>query len=150
MLYLQFKLDNEEYALDTVHVIEITPVVDLKPVPKCEDFIVGIMNYRGTPIPVIDLSRILLDREFSRNISTRIVITHAGNGRIVGLIIEHIEGTIKKSDADFVNVNTASDTTSYLDKITIDNKNMIQTIHVEKLINDKMSSLTPLQGMAGA
>lgn len=150
MLYLRFNLDNEEYALDTRHIIEITPLVDLKPVPKSEDFIVGIMNYRGTPIPVIDLTRILLGREFARNMSTRIIITNTGNGKMVGLIIEHIEGMIKKPETDFVNPNTASGTASYLGNIAIDNKTMIQTIQVDELLNNKMPLLNELQGMAGA
>ena len=141
MLYLRFKLDNEEYAFDTSHVVEITPLVDLKAVPNSESFIAGIMNYRGTPIPVIDLSRILLGREFSRNMSTRIIISKIDNNKMVGLIIEHIEGMIKKSEADFINPNTATNTTSYLGNIAIDHKTMMQTINIEELLNDKMPML---------
>ena len=150
MLYLRFKLDNEEYALDTRHIIEITPLVDLKPVPKSEDFIVGIMNYRGTPVPVIDLAYILMDRESARNMSTRIIITYTGNGRIAGLIIEHIEGMIKKSEADFINPNTDSGNASYLGNIAIDNRNMIQTINIEELLSEKMPLLSRLQEITGA
>lgn len=149
MLYLKFTLDNEEYAFDTSNVVEITPLVDLKPVPNSEDFIVGIMNYRGSPIPIIDLSRIILGREFSRNMSTRIIISNTANGIMIGLIIEHIEGMIKKSAADFVNPNTTSNTTSYLGNIAIDHKTMIQTINVEELLKDKMPALLSIPGITG-
>ena len=149
MLFLKFTLDNEEYAFDTSNVVEITPLVDLKPVPNSEDFIVGIMNYRGSPIPIIDLSRIILGREFSHNMSTRIIISNTANGKMIGLIIEHIEGMVKKSAVDFVNPNTESNTTSYLGNIAIDHETMIQTINIEELLKEKMPALSSIPGIAG-
>jgi len=149
MLYLRFNLDNEEYALDTSHIVEITPLVELKPVPKSEDFIAGIMNYRGTPVPVIDLTRILLERKFLPNMSTRIIITKMSDGTAAGLIIEHIEGMIKKPDSDFVNTNIASNHTSYLGNIAIDSKTMIQVVQLEELVADKLSLLGSLQKSVG-
>ncbi|MDH5436037.1 MAG: chemotaxis protein CheW [Gammaproteobacteria bacterium] len=149
MLYLRFTLDNEEYAFNTSNVVEITPLVDLKPVPNGEDFVVGIMNYRGSPIPVIDLSRIILGREFLRNMSTRIIINNIGNGKMIGVIVEHIEGMIKKSESDFVNPNTTSNTASYLGNIAIDHETMIQTIDIDEMLKNKMPALSNIQGMAG-
>lgn len=53
--YLTFALADEEYGVDILRVREIIGMMEITPVPRTPDFILGVVNLRGKVIPVIDL-----------------------------------------------------------------------------------------------
>ena len=57
--YLSFVLDNEVFATDVKYVLEILDVKPVTRVPKAPDYINGVINLRGTVLPVVDLRKIL-------------------------------------------------------------------------------------------
>ena len=55
----------------------------IKQIPQAPPAVAGSLNYRGAPVPVIDLSQLTLGRPAARRLSTRIVLVHypdAGGG----------------------------------------------------------------------
>ena len=60
MLFLVFQLGPDRYALDAKRVAEVLPLVDIKSIPHAPNGIAGVFNYRGTPVPVIDLAQLTL------------------------------------------------------------------------------------------
>lgn len=55
--YLTFMLDGEEYGVDILRVQEIKGWDGVTPLPNMPDFILGVINLRGTVVPVIDLRK---------------------------------------------------------------------------------------------
>ena len=53
--YITFQLDDEIYALDVAHAREIVEVPRLTRMPNSPAWIRGVMNLRGSVVPVIDL-----------------------------------------------------------------------------------------------
>src|SRR5512139_3658576 len=53
--YLTFKLDEEIFALDVAKVREILEYSAVTKVPQTPDFMRGVINLRGSVVPVIDL-----------------------------------------------------------------------------------------------
>jgi len=53
--YLTFAVADEEYAIEVLRVREILAFVPLTKVPRAPQFVSGVMNLRGTVVPVIDL-----------------------------------------------------------------------------------------------
>ncbi len=53
--YLTFILGHEEYGLEILKVREIMGVVEIIGVPNAPSYVKGVINLRGTVIPVIDL-----------------------------------------------------------------------------------------------
>ncbi|MDJ1493146.1 chemotaxis protein CheW [Cytophagaceae bacterium DM2B3-1] len=52
--YLSFRLEEETFAVNVVKVIEILEVPYITRVPHTPDYISGIINLRGSVLPVID------------------------------------------------------------------------------------------------
>jgi purine-binding chemotaxis protein CheW len=52
--YLSFKLGNEYFAAHVNNVINILELTEITPVPKSPDFMKGVINLRGTVLPIID------------------------------------------------------------------------------------------------
>lgn len=55
--YLTFLLGNEEYGVDILRVQEIKGWERATEIPNTPDYIPGVMNLRGTVIPIVDLRR---------------------------------------------------------------------------------------------
>nr|WP_221373876.1 chemotaxis protein CheW [Actinoplanes polyasparticus] len=89
-LFVVFRLDNEEYAVDVDTVQEIIRVPEaLIRVPKSFDFVEGLVNLRGTVLPVVDLrTRLGLPRG-ERDERQRIVVLIIGGVR-TGFIVDSV------------------------------------------------------------
>lgn len=55
--YLTFRIDQEVYGIDIAHAREVIEVNALTPMPKAPVWIRGVVNLRGSVLPVIDLRR---------------------------------------------------------------------------------------------
>ena len=55
--YLTFRVDQEVYGIDIAHAREVIEVSALTPMPKAPEWIRGVVNLRGSVLPVIDLRR---------------------------------------------------------------------------------------------
>jgi purine-binding chemotaxis protein CheW len=53
--YLTFKLGDEVFALDVAKVREILELANITKVPQTPDFMRGVINLRGSVVPVIDM-----------------------------------------------------------------------------------------------
>jgi purine-binding chemotaxis protein CheW len=57
MELLEFRLGRDRYAIETRHVGEVLPLVDLTPVPCTPAFVAGVVNVRGRITVVIDIRK---------------------------------------------------------------------------------------------
>lgn len=55
--YLTFRIDREVYGIDVVNAREVIEVTSLTPMPKAPAWIRGVVNLRGSVLPVLDLRR---------------------------------------------------------------------------------------------
>jgi purine-binding chemotaxis protein CheW len=53
--YLSFKLGDEIFAVDVAQVREILELIPITRVPKTPDFMRGVINVRGSVVPVVDM-----------------------------------------------------------------------------------------------
>ena len=73
MQVVAFKLRDEEYGVSILNVQEIRNLTDITRVPFAADFIKGVINLRGSVLPVIDLKQRLGLAETPYTDNTRIV-----------------------------------------------------------------------------
>jgi purine-binding chemotaxis protein CheW len=76
--YLTFRLAGEEYGLEILKVREIIGIMNITPVPRTPQFIMGVINLRGKVIPVTDL-RLKFDMPaIERTRQTCIIVVDVG------------------------------------------------------------------------
>ena len=138
MLFLLFGLARDRYVLDVSQVAEVLPLVDIRQMPQAPTAVAGILNYRGTPVPVIDVSQLTLGRPAERRLSTRIVLVHYpgadGRPRLLGLIAERATQTVRREEKDFVASGVTSDGASYLGPVVADARGLLQWLDVRTLL----------------
>jgi len=138
MLFLVFELARDRYVLDVSQVAEVLPLVDIRQMPQAPTAVAGILNYRGTPVPVIDVSQLTLGRPAERRLSTRIVLVHYPDGdgqpRLLGLIAERATQTVRRDEQDFVASGVTSAGASYLGPVVADARGLLQWLDVRTLL----------------
>lgn len=72
--YLSFKLGNEEFAVHTKKVLSILEMCDVICVPKAPAYMKGIINLRGSVLPVLDLKVKLGMPPTQNSVNTCIVV----------------------------------------------------------------------------
>jgi chemotaxis-related protein WspB len=138
MLFLLFELGQDRYALDTSQIAEVLPLVGITPIPQAPSGVAGLFNYRGVPVPVIDLSQLTIGRPAQRRLNTRIVLVHypdgSGGTRLLGLIAEKVTETVRRDKADFVASGVTNDQAPYLGPVAADARGLMQWIDVDRLL----------------
>jgi chemotaxis-related protein WspB len=148
MLWLLFNLGKDRYAIEARRVIEVVPLVTLKQLPRVPDYVAGILNYRGTPVPVIDLTQLCQDRPSAVRMSTRIMLIEylpaeavTPRSHLLGLIAEHATETVLISREAFIPAGIGSDEAPYLGDVVNDEHGMIQLLLIDKLLTDAVQPL---------
>ncbi len=104
MLLLLFEIKESRYVVDAGTVVEVIPKIKCKPVPLTPDFVLGIINYRGKAIPVIDLCFYHLGIPCENRLSTRIIIVNHIRKDFknvhVGIVAERVTDTLHVTDQD--------------------------------------------------
>ena len=53
--YLTFKLGEEIFAMDVAQVREVLDLTTITKIPRTPEFMSGVINLRGSVVPVVDL-----------------------------------------------------------------------------------------------
>ena len=138
MLFLVFELSRDRYVLDVSQVAEVLPLVAIKQIPQAPPAVAGILNYRGMPVPVIDVSQLTLGRPAARRLSTRIVLVHypdeTGKTHLLGLIAEKATQTARHEHSAFVSSGVTNTGAPYLGPVVTDARGLVQWIDVRTLL----------------
>lgn len=84
-----FRLGEDLYAIDIMRIKEIIRPQKLTSLPRAHDFVEGVINLRGSVIPILDLRKRFdfPHREIDR--STRLLIVSMA-GQLVGLVVDDV------------------------------------------------------------
>jgi chemotaxis signal transduction protein len=88
---LYFCLGKEEYAVSLSSVLEIRRVERLTRVPRAVRYARGVMNLRGSIVPILDLGELLGRGLIAVDSRSRIVVV-SWEQRSIGLLVEEIVG----------------------------------------------------------
>lgn len=84
-----FKLLNEEYGVNILNVQEIKVMTDITRIPFAPDYVKGVMNLRGSVLPVIDLKKRLGLADAPYTDASRIIVMKIGE-LSVGMIVDAV------------------------------------------------------------
>ena len=91
--YLTFTLGREEYGVEILKVQEIKGYSAITPIPNAPAHIKGMMNLRGTIIPVADLRSKFGMNEAEYNQFTVIIVVTVGS-KVMGLIVDAVSDVL--------------------------------------------------------
>ncbi len=97
--HVTFSLGGEEYGIEITKVQEIIGYQGFTRIPNVPEFIRGVLNLRGTVVPVVDLRKKFAMEEKEYNKFTVIIILEAVE-RIMGIIVDAISDVVTLATKD--------------------------------------------------
>jgi purine-binding chemotaxis protein CheW len=91
---LTFRLADQSYALPIEPVVRIIDMVTIKPIPRVNHSVKGVINVHGQAVPVVDMRRHLELPQAPYGLHTPIIIAQVG-GRAVGLVVDQVTGVLQ-------------------------------------------------------
>ena len=95
--YLTFKLGNEVFAIEVAKVREVLDFVDITAIPRTPEFMSGVINLRGSVVPVVDLRLCFGMSKTERTLSTCIVVVEVvldNESTVIGALADSVEEVI--------------------------------------------------------
>lgn len=96
--YLTFNLGEEFYGIDVAKVKEVLELVPITRVPKTPEFMRGVINLRGSVVPVLDMRLKFEMEEAPITVDTCIIVLEVGkNGDQInlGVIADSVQEVIE-------------------------------------------------------
>jgi purine-binding chemotaxis protein CheW len=91
--YLSFHLDQEEFALEISRVREVLDYTKITRVPRAPSFMKGVINLRGSVVPVVDLKEKFGVGVTDKTVLTRIIICEIaveGSLTVIGMLADSV------------------------------------------------------------
>lgn len=160
-LYLLFRIGGDRYALDAGDVVEVLGMRVLKQVPGTPAWVAGMLDRRGVPVPVIDMSQLAGKSAAAAVTSTRLALVRYGvdaaddgnggnsgnsgncgnGGRLLGLILEQATETVHYDPAAFKPYGLDNPGARYLGPVLSDAHGMVQAVKVADLLPASVRAL---------
>ncbi|HOF58883.1 MAG TPA: chemotaxis protein CheW [Syntrophorhabdaceae bacterium] len=92
--YLTFQLGEEVFAIDVSHVREILEFNTVTKVPKTPEYMRGVINLRGSVVPVLDMRLKFGMTMTERTVNTCIIVVEVsldGETTVVGALVDSVQ-----------------------------------------------------------
>lgn len=109
--YLTFRLGQEEYGIDILKVQEIRGYEPPTRIANAPEFIKGVVNLRGTIVPIVDMRLKFNCAQVDYNSFTVVIILNLRN-RVVGIVVDSVSDVMELASD---NVRAAPDIESAID-----------------------------------
>jgi len=96
--YLTFKLADEIFAIDVAKVREILEYTSITKVPQTPEFMRGVINLRGSVVPVVDLRLKFGMEPTEQTINTCIIVvevTIEGDTTVLGALADSVQEVVE-------------------------------------------------------
>jgi purine-binding chemotaxis protein CheW len=135
--YLTFRLDQEEYGVDILKVQEIRGYEQPTRIANAPAFIKGVVNLRGTIVPIVDMRLKFNCARADYNSFTIVIILNLRD-RVVGIVVDSVSDVMELSAE---NIRSAPDVESAIDNGCIlglgsVGERMLILLDIEKLMSN--------------
>ncbi len=139
--YLTFMLAGEEYGVDILRVQEIKGWDTVTKIPNTPEYIRGVINLRGTIVPLIDLRLRFSLAQLDYGATTVVIVIKVLNEnrkeRTMGIVVDAVSDVYNISNDDFraaPDFGTAVDT-DFIRGLATVNEQMVILLEIDNMCN---------------
>ena len=143
MKVLVFHIGKDRYGLPLAAIVRVLPLLELKQLPLTPDYVAGLMDLHGLPVPVIDLSRLAGLAPAAAQFDTRIVVVDYrapdGGQHVLGLMASRVRGIARFDPAQLGESGVAG--APFLGQVASDADGMLQLVDLDHLLTAEVRAL---------
>jgi purine-binding chemotaxis protein CheW len=149
--FLTFLVGREEYGIDILRVQEIKVFSAVTAVPNTPPYIRGVMNLRGTVIPVLDL-RIKFGMADPKYDKFTVIVVVTLRTKVVGLVVDAVSDVldIRSASIDRPPELVKDAETAFIRGMATLAERLIMLVDVDQIISLESLSVPPDLAAAGA
>ena len=130
MQIIVFKLNDEEFAVETSKVQSINDMMKVTHVPAAPDYIKGLINLRGNVISLLDIE-LLLDVQKKNGEKNNIIILNVKD-ELVGIAVESVSEVMEVKEDQLENI-TDENNKAYVKAIVNLGSKIVTLIDIDEL-----------------
>ncbi len=145
-LTLLFYCGSDCFALDCEAVVELFPKVTLTKIPgqgEAAPYLVGLFNYGGKPVPVIDLCLLIEKRPCSDAMHSRLILVQTAQGPLLALLAEKVTETAEINRDRFIASGIQLEGLSFLGGVYNEGGRPIQRFDLDRFCQAIKAILVP-------
>ena len=145
--WVTFKLDGETYGINVMQVQEVLRFTEIAAVPGAPQYVLGIINLRGSVVTVIDTRKRFGLKPCEINDQTRVVIIEAEK-QVVGILVDSVAEVVYLRSSEIETPpNVGNDETSkFLQGVCNRGGELLILIDLDKLLdNEEWQALEALK-----
>lgn len=154
MQLVVFALEDQRYALHLSAVERIVRAVEMTPLPKAPEIVIGVINVQGRIIPVFNIRRRFYLPEREIELSDQLIIANTAR-RTVALVVDTVDGVIERLSEEVTPADQVLPRIEYVEGI-VKLENGLVLIHdldkflsidegtkLDEALNDRSPNLEP-------
>jgi purine-binding chemotaxis protein CheW len=151
---LTFELGSGTYGLEILRVREIRGWTSVTKIPHAAAHVLGVLNLRGSIVPVVDLRmRFALERAEYTKVTVIIVLSirsSAGRHQEVGVVVDGVSDVVDFNTADMKAAPDlgAGHCTDYIRGLVPAGERMVVLLDIDKLIGSQLSGISADSGLS--
>ena len=134
--FIVFSIGKEEYGVEILSVREIIAWNDVTQLPNTKEYVRGVMNLRGSILPVFDL-RSRFGMGLTEVSNTHVIIIVNVQGKLIGLLVDSVSRILRLSATDIRPVPEAEMIIDqeYLAGFATADEQMVAVLDIERLFD---------------
>lgn len=139
--FLTFQLAEEQFGIDILRVQEIKGLTHLTQIPNVPAYIKGVMNLRGTVVPVVDLRHRFSMSAASYNQFTVIIIVNVGQ-KVMGLVVDAVSDVLNVSESELEQLPEMGGgvDTTFITGMAKSSDRLIALLDIDRLLGNSMAA----------
>ena len=139
--YLSFRIGDSEYSVEIMSVREIRGWTRTTSLPHAPHFVRGVINLRGTVLPVVDLA-LRLGLDASEPEERNVIIVVDVGSRVMGLRVDAVSDILAFSDDQLQPPPEMTSKSRFVRALTILDERMVRILDLEAVLpsNDEIAA----------
>ncbi len=138
--YIIFKTNSQSLGIEIDKVDKIIEFEEGKKMPESLSYMIGVIEYNGIVLPVVDLSKRLYNIDISRDINTKIIVIN-WKEKLLGLAVEDITGIESYGDEYEEPIDELAVSKEYVEGFIKLENDIIIVLNVDELFNKDQEML---------
>jgi len=135
--FLTFNLADEFYGVDILKVQEIKGYTNVTKIPNTPDYLKGVLNLRGTIVPIVDL-RLKFGMGVTEPTSFTVVVVVNVRNRVMGFLVDAVSDVLDLNAKDIQpppELGTSVDIT-FVAGIGNSNEHLVTLLDIDRVLTD--------------
>jgi purine-binding chemotaxis protein CheW len=141
-----FSLDEPRYALHLSAVEKVVHAVEITPLPKAPKIIMGILNFHGDIIPVVDIRKLFHLTSHEITLEDQFIIARTSNRPVV-LVVDSVDGVYELGQGQVIDAGNVFPYADYIsgvakietDIVLINDLDKFLSVNEERILDEALS-----------